>query len=59
MNGRKNLSFFEDFFLFSSPADYAKIKNAEKNKEIVAEVKDKISDLKDRIKEISETEKNI
>ena len=56
-----NLSLFEDFFESSSPADYAKmlinIRNADENKGIVAEVKDRISNLKDRIKEVSETEK--
>ena len=31
--------------------------NLDKNKEFVAEIKDRISDLKDRIKEMSETEK--
>ena len=34
-----------------------KTKNLDKNKEIVAEIKDRISDLKQRIKEMSETEK--
>ena len=52
---------FKDFFESSSPADYAKmlinIRNSDKNKEIVAETKDRISNLKDRIKEMSETEK--
>ena len=49
------------FFESSSPADYAKmltyVKNPDKNKEIVAEIKDRISILKDRIKKMSETEK--
>ena len=39
MEEKINLSLFEDFFGFSSPADYAKelisIKNADKNKGIV------------------------
>ena len=34
-----------------------KTKNLDKNKEIVAEIKDRISDLKQRLKEMSETEK--
>ena len=49
-----NLSLLEDFFESSSPADYAKelinTKNPNENKEIVAEVGERISDLKDRIK---------
>ena len=52
---------FEDFFESSSPADYAKelinTKNPDEKKEIVAEIKNRISDLKDRIKQISEKEK--
>ena len=56
-----NLSLFEDFFESSSPVDYAKelisVKNPNKNKEIVAEIKDRISNLKNRIKEISKKEK--
>ena len=54
MEEKINLSLFEDFFESSSPADYTEmlinIKNADENKGIVAEIKDKISDLKDRIK---------
>ena len=50
-----NLSLFEDFFESSSPADYAKelinVKDPNENKEIVAEIKN-------RIKEMSEKEKN-
>ena len=61
MSEKINLSLFEDFFESSSPADYAKMliktKNLDKNKEIVAEIKDRISDLKQIIKEMSETEK--
>ena len=61
MEEKINLSLFKDFFEWSSPADYAKmlinIRNADKNKEIVAETKDRISNLQDRIKEMSETEK--
>ena len=56
-----NLSLFEDFFESSSPADYAKelinVKDPNENKEIVAEIKNRILDLKDRIKEMSEKEK--
>ena len=48
-----NLSLLEDFFE-SSSADYAKelinTKNPNENKEIVAEIGERISDLKDRIK---------
>ena len=33
------------------------IKNPHKNKEMAAEIKDRISDLKDSIKKMSETEK--
>ena len=63
MEEKINLSLFEDFFESSSPADYTEmlinIKNADENKGIAAEIKDKISDLKDRIKEMSEVEKKI
>ena len=56
-----NLSLFEDFFEPSSPADYAKelinVMDPNENKEIVAEIKNRILDLKDRIKEMSEKEK--
>ena len=49
-----NLSLLEDFFQSSSPAGYAKefinVKDPNENKEIAAEIKDKLSDLKDRIK---------
>ena len=58
MEEKINLSLFEDFFEFSSPADYAKtlinIKNADENIGIVAEAKDRISDLKDRVKEMKQ-----
>ena len=54
MSEKINLSLWEYFFESSSPADYAKTlintKNPNENKEIVAEIKNKISDLKDRIK---------
>ena len=63
MTEKINLSLLEGFFESSSPADYAKTlintKNPNENKEIVAEIKNKISDLKDRIKKMSETEKKI
>ena len=56
-----NLSLFEDFFGLSSPAHYAKIlintENLDKNKEFVAEIKDKISNLKERIRKMGEKEK--
>ena len=58
-----NLNLFKNFFDLTSPADYGKMlintKNPDKNKEIVAEIKDKISDLKDRIKNMGEIEKKI
>ena len=61
MSEKINLNLFEEFFESPSPADYVKrliyIKNPDENKEILAEIKDRISNLKDRIKEISETEK--
>ena len=54
MTEKINLSLLEDFFESSSSADYAKTlintKNPNENKEIVADIKNKISDLKDRIK---------
>ena len=57
-----NLSLFEGFFESSSPADYAKelinVKDPNENKEIVAEIKNRILDLKDRIKKMSEKIKN-
>ena len=53
MEEKINLILFEEFFEYSSPADYAKIhikiKNKDENKKIVKERKDRISDLKDRI----------
>ena len=58
-----NLSFFEDFFESSSPADYAKMlintKNPDKNNEFVVEIKNRISDLKDRTNIMSETGKKM
>ena len=60
MEEKFNLSLFEDLFRFSSPADYAKKLiniRKDKNKAIVAEIKDRISDLKYRKKEMNEAEK--
>ena len=58
-----NLSFFEDFFESSSPADYAKMlintKNPDENNEFVVEIKNRISDLKDRTNIMSETGKKM
>ena len=55
-----NLSLFKDFFESSSPADYVKrlvnVKDPNENKQIVAEIKNRISDLKDRIKAMSKKE---
>ena len=57
-----NLSLFNGFFDLS-PTDYAKrlinVKDPNENKEIVAEIEDKISDLKDRIKKIGKKGKKI
>ena len=54
-----NLSLFEEVFESPSPVDYAKklikIKNPDKIKKIVIEIKDRVSNLKDRTKEISKT----
>ena len=53
---------FEDFFGFSSPADYAKMlintKNQDQYKEGVEEIEDRISDLEDRIEKIVTKKKN-
>ena len=61
MSEKINLSLFEDFLQLPSPVDFVKklinTENLDKNKELVAEIKDRISDLKDGIKEMSETEK--
>ena len=62
MEEKINLSLFEDFFQ-TSPADYAKklinIKNADENKGIVEEIKDRISDLEDKSKQMNEKEKKM
>ena len=61
MEEKINLSLFQEFFEYSSPADYAKIlikiKNQDENKKIVKEIKERISDLKDRIERMSDKEK--
>ena len=57
MEEKINLSLFEDFFGFSSPADYVKKlinTSPDENKQIVEEIKDRISALKDRTKDMSE-----
>ena len=53
MSEKINLSLFEEFFESSSPADYAKMlinTSPDENKDIVAEIEDRISDLKERKK---------
>ena len=53
MSEKINLSLFEDFFESSSPADYAKMlinTSSDENKEIVEEIKDRLSNLKEGIK---------
>ena len=60
MSKKINLSLFEIFFESSSPADYVKMlinTSPDENKEIVAEIEDRISDLKERIKKMSQTKK--
>ena len=60
MSEKINLSLFEDFFESSSPADYTKKlinTSSDENKEIVEEIKNRMSNLKDRMKEMSEKEK--
>ena len=57
MSKKINLSLFEIFFESSSPADYVKMlinTSPDENKEIVAEIEDRISDLKERIKKMSQ-----
>ena len=62
MSKNIDLSLLSEFYELL-PADYAKglinVKDQNKNKEIVAEIEDRISDLKDKIREMSETEKKI
>ena len=54
MEEKINLSLFEEFFELSSPANYAKmlirIKDLDKNKEIVKEIKDRMSYFKQRLR---------
>ena len=60
MEEKINLRLFEEFFELQSPANYAKMFiniNPDENKEIVEEIKDRMSDLKDKIKVTSEKEK--
>ena len=60
MSKKINLSLFEIFFESSSPADYVKMlinTSPDENKEIVAEIEDRISDLKERIRKMSQTKK--
>ena len=61
MEQKINLSLFEEFFESSSPAYYAKelinIKKQDENKEIVEEIKNKISDLEDKIERMSDKKK--
>ena len=61
MEEKINLSLFEDFFLFSSPADYAKIlintSNPDENKKKCSRDKRQNIRFKRRIKGISEAEK--
>ena len=55
-----NLGLFEDFFRFSSPADYGKqLTNTsrDENKKIVAEAKDILSNLEYRTEKMSDKEK--
>ena len=60
MSEKINLSFSEDFFESQSPAIYAKMlintENPDKNKEFVAEIKERISNLKEEIREMGEKE---
>ena len=61
MEEKINLSLFEDFFLFSSPADYAKIlintSNPDENKNKCSRDKRQNIRFKRRIKGMSEAEK--
>ena len=52
MGEKNNLSFFEDYFGFSSPADYAKMfinTSPDENKKKMQQRRKTISNLKDRI----------
>ena len=61
MSENIDLSFFFGEFYELLPADYAKglikVKDQNKNKEIVADIENRLSGLKDKIWEIDETEK--
>ena len=63
MEEKINLSLFEEFFEPSSPANFAKmlirIKDLDKNKQIVEEIKERMSYLKERIKKRVKKKKNI
>ena len=63
MEEKINLSLFEEFFESSSPANYAKmlirIKDLDKNKEIVKEIKDRMSYFKQRLRKRVKKKKNI
>ena len=63
MEEKINLSLFEEFFELSSPANYAKmlirIKDLDKNKEIVKEIKDRMSYFKQRLRKRVKKKKNI
>ena len=63
MSEKINLSLSEDFFESQSPAMYAKMlintENRDKNKEFVAEIKERISNLKEGIREMGEKEKKL
>ena len=60
MSEKINLSLFEDVLESSSPADYAKKlinTSSDENKQIVEQIKYRISNSKDRMKEMHEKEK--
>ena len=61
MEEKINLSLFEEFFEYSSPADFAKIfiniKNRDKNKKNVEDIENRILALKNRIEKMSKKEK--
>ena len=63
MEEKINLSLFEDFFLFSSPADYAKIlintSNPDENKKKCSRDKRQNIRFKRRIKGMSEAGKKM
>ena len=63
MEEKINLSLFEEFFEYSSPADFAKIliniKNRDKNKKNVEDIENRILALKNRIEKMSKKEKKM